>query len=71
VLFSSHVPGSLTLPNRIVMAPMTRNRAAGGNVPHSAAPLYYSQRALAGLIVGEGSREPIIAPRAHDPTLEG
>jgi N-ethylmaleimide reductase len=57
---TSHVPGSLTLPNRIVMAPMTRNRAAGGNVPHSAAPLYYSQRASAGLIIGEGSQ---VTPR--------
>ena len=56
MLFSSHVLGSLTLPNRIVMAPMTRNRAVDGNVPHSAAPLYYSQRASAGLIVGEGSQ---------------
>ena len=56
MLFSSHVLGSLTLPNRIVMAPMTRNRAVGGNVPHSAAPLYYSQRATAGLIITEGSQ---------------
>ena len=56
LLFSSHAPGSLTLPNRIVMAPMTRNRAVGGNVPHSAAPLYYSQRASAGLLIAEGSQ---------------
>ena len=56
MLFSSHTPGSLTLPNRIVMAPMTRNRAGEGNVPHSAAALYYSQRASAGLIVTEGSQ---------------
>ncbi|MEJ1962429.1 MAG: alkene reductase [Gammaproteobacteria bacterium] len=56
LLFSSHVLGSLTLPNRIVMAPMTRNRAVGANVPHSAAPLYYSQRASAGLIITEGSQ---------------
>lgn len=38
------------------MAPMTRNRAMGGNVPHSAAPLYYSQRASAGLIVTEATQ---------------
>ena len=56
MLFSSHALGSLTLPNRIVMAPMTRNRAGEGNVPHSAAALYYSQRASAGLIVTEGSQ---------------
>ena len=38
------------------MAPMTRNRAVGANVPHSAAPLYYSQRASAGLLVTEGTQ---------------
>ena len=38
------------------MAPMTRNRAVEGNVPHSAAALYYSQRASAGLIVSEGTQ---------------
>ncbi len=56
LLFSPCTLGTLALPNRIVMAPMTRNRAEGGNVPHSAAPLYYSQRASAGLIVSEGSQ---------------
>lgn len=56
LLFSPHSLGTLTLPNRLVMAPMTRNRAEGGNVPHSAAPLYYSQRASAGLIISEGSQ---------------
>jgi N-ethylmaleimide reductase len=56
MLFSSCTVGTLALPNRIVMAPMTRNRAEGGNVPHSAAPLYYSQRASAGLLISEGSQ---------------
>ena len=56
MLFSPLTLGTLALPNRIVMAPMTRNRAEGGNVPHSAAPLYYSQRASAGLIISEGSQ---------------
>ena len=56
LLFSSQTLGSLVLPNRIVMAPMTRNRAVGGNVPHSAAALYYSQRASAGLLVTEGAQ---------------
>jgi len=55
-LFRPHVLGDLTLPNRIVMAPMTRNRAVGANVPHSAAPLYYSQRAAAALIISEASQ---------------
>jgi N-ethylmaleimide reductase len=35
---------------------MTRNRAVGANVPHSVAPLYYSQRAAAGLIISEASQ---------------
>ena len=56
MLYSSHDLGSLTLPNRLIMAPMTRNRAVGGNVPHSAAALYYSQRASAGLLISEGSQ---------------
>lgn len=56
MLFSSYHLGALTLPNRVVMAPLTRNRAEGGNVPHSVAPLYYSQRASAGLIVTEAAQ---------------
>jgi N-ethylmaleimide reductase len=55
-LFSNYVLGNLLLPNRLVMAPMTRNRAEGANVPHSAAPLYYSQRASAGLLITEASQ---------------
>lgn len=55
-LFSSYRLGGLTLPNRIVMAPMTRNRAVDGNVPHSAASRYYSQRASAGLLVAEATQ---------------
>lgn len=49
-----------TLPNRAVMAPMTRNRAGDGNVPTAAMALYYAQRASAGLIVTEGSQ---VSPR--------
>ncbi|KYC38069.1 alkene reductase [Scytonema hofmannii PCC 7110] len=52
-LFSSFQLGSLTLPNRIVMAPMTRLRAGDGGVPISANATYYSQRASAGLIITE------------------
>jgi 2,4-dienoyl-CoA reductase-like NADH-dependent reductase (Old Yellow Enzyme family) len=43
----------LDLPNRTVMAPMTRSRAVDG-VPDAQTALYYSQRASAGLIVSEG-----------------
>ena len=38
--------GPLTLPNRLVMAPLTRNRAVAGQVPSSLAVEYYGQRAL-------------------------
>ncbi|MDQ1253928.1 MAG: N-ethylmaleimide reductase, partial [Euryarchaeota archaeon] len=55
-LFSQYRMGDLTLPNRIVMAPMTRNRAGGAEVPVSLAITYYVQRASAGLIITEGSQ---------------
>ena len=55
-VFSSFQLGDLELPNRIVMAPMTRSRAVDGNVPHPLAATYYAQRASAGLIVTEGSQ---------------
>ncbi|CAL9405871.1 alkene reductase [Streptomyces sp. enrichment culture] len=42
------------LPNRIVMAPMTRSRAAEGGLPTALTAEYYAQRASAGLIVTEG-----------------
>jgi 2,4-dienoyl-CoA reductase-like NADH-dependent reductase (Old Yellow Enzyme family) len=41
------------MPNRIVMAPLTRNRAGPGNVPQAMDALYYAQRASAGLIITE------------------
>jgi N-ethylmaleimide reductase len=46
----------LTLPNRIVMAPMTRCRAVAGDVPGPLTVTYYVQRASAGLIISEGSQ---------------
>lgn len=48
--------GGLTLPNRIVMAPLTRNRAGQGNVPTAMNALYYAQRASAGLLITEASQ---------------
>jgi N-ethylmaleimide reductase len=48
--------GPLALPNRVVMAPMTRNRAGPGNVPTSLNATYYAQRASAGLIVSEATQ---------------
>ena len=55
-LFDSIQIGDCTLTNRIVMAPMTRNRAGEGNVPGALNVLYYQQRASAGLIITEGSQ---------------
>lgn len=46
--------GSLTLPNRFVMAPMTRSRASADALIQPTAPAYYRQRATAGLIISEG-----------------
>lgn len=47
--------GSWTLPQRFVMAPLTRNRAKG-TVPGELNAEYYGQRASAGLIITEGSQ---------------
>jgi N-ethylmaleimide reductase len=54
-LFAPVTVGGLTLPNRIVMAPLTRNRAAAGGIPQAMNAEYYRQRASAGLIVSEAS----------------
>lgn len=55
-LFDPFRLGDLTLANRIVMAPLTRNRAAAGFVPGPMAPTYYAQRADAGLLITEASQ---------------
>jgi N-ethylmaleimide reductase len=55
-LFSQYRMGDLTLPNRIVMAPMTRSRAGDADVPVSMTVTYYAQRASAGMIITEGSQ---------------
>lgn len=48
--------GDLTLKNRMVMAPLTRNRAGEGLVPTAMNVTYYEQRASAGLIISEGAQ---------------
>jgi N-ethylmaleimide reductase len=48
--------GQMTLTNRIVMAPLTRNRAAAGNIPQAINVEYYQQRASAGLIISEATQ---------------
>ena len=55
-LFSPLTLGPLTLPNRMVMAPLTRSRAADGDVPSDLAVTYYTQRATAGLIISEATQ---------------
>ncbi len=55
-LFSPVTVGDLELANRMVMAPMTRNRANAENAPHSLTATYYQQRASAGLIITEASQ---------------
>jgi N-ethylmaleimide reductase len=54
LLLQSTTLGNLKLPNRVVMAPMTRSRAIG-NVPNDLMVSYYSARASAGLIITEGT----------------
>src|SRR5574340_1850573 len=54
-LFDSVRLGDIELPNRIVMAPMTRSRAGDGDAPNALNIEYYRQRASAGLIVSEGT----------------
>ncbi len=55
-LFDSYRLGDVTLSNRIVMAPLTRNRASAGLVPSPLAVDYYGQRASAGLIITEATQ---------------
>ncbi|MDN5941921.1 MAG: alkene reductase [Nitrospira sp.] len=55
-LFSPVRLGPYTLSNRLVMAPMTRNRAGHGNVPQPMNARYYAQRASAGLIITEATQ---------------
>ena len=54
LLFSKTSLGLLALQNRLVIAPMTRNRATG-NIPNELMAEYYAQRGSAGLIITEGT----------------
>lgn len=72
-LFGPVTLGGLTLPNRIVMAPMTRTRADDDGTPNTLMATYYTQRASAGLIVTECTQVSaqghgiINAPGIHTP----
>jgi len=55
-LFESlRLGGTVSLKNRIVMAPMTRTRTSEGDVPNMLMATYYGQRSTAGLIVAEAT----------------
>lgn len=54
-LFDPVTLGELELPNRIIMAPLTRCRASEGRVPNAMMAEYYQQRAGAGLIIAEAT----------------
>lgn len=54
-LFDPARLGPLDLPNRLVMAPLTRNRAGADGVPQPIMATYYAQRASAGLIIAEAA----------------
>ncbi|WP_395945524.1 alkene reductase [Brevundimonas sp.] len=61
-LFSPYDLGGLTLANRVVMAPLTRNRAGAGLTPSEFAAEYYAQRASAGLLITEATQ---VSPQAQ------
>ncbi len=56
LLLTPFTLGPLTLPNRVVMSPLTRSRAGAGNAPTPLNVTYYVQRATAGLIISEATQ---------------
>jgi N-ethylmaleimide reductase len=54
-LFDSLNLGSIEIPNRIIMAPLTRARAGKEAIPNELTAAYYAQRASAGLIISEAT----------------
>ncbi|MCX5408283.1 alkene reductase [Streptomyces sp. NBC_00335] len=73
-LFESARLGGLELPSRLVMAPLTRNRAGADGVPGTLMATYYAQRASAGLIIAEGTTPSAVGqtypniPGIHSPS---
>ena len=55
-LFSPVTLGDLHLPNRVIMAPLTRRRSSETGVPGELVAEHYAQRASVGLIISEGTR---------------
>ena len=69
-LFSPFKLGTFELANRLVMAPMTRNRAAVDGRPTASMVTYYGQRASAGLIITEGAQPSAVGQAyPHTPGL--
>ena len=54
-LFQSLQAGAFHLPNRLIMAPLTRCRASSGRVPNTMMAEYYAQRASFGMILSEAT----------------
>jgi 2,4-dienoyl-CoA reductase-like NADH-dependent reductase (Old Yellow Enzyme family) len=54
-LFDPIQVGALRLPNRIIMAPLTRSRAGAQRIPNALMAEYYAQRATAGMIISEAT----------------
>ncbi|WP_076591423.1 alkene reductase [Herminiimonas arsenitoxidans] len=54
-LFTPIKVGDITLPNRVIMAPLTRLRSSAGRVPNALMADYYAQRASAGMILSEAT----------------
>jgi N-ethylmaleimide reductase len=54
--------GSLSVPNRVFLAPLTRGRAEPSNIPNALMATYYAQRASAGLMLAEAT---MVAPDAQ------
>jgi 2,4-dienoyl-CoA reductase-like NADH-dependent reductase (Old Yellow Enzyme family) len=67
LLFTPLTLGAIQIPNRIIMAPLTRMRAGANNVPTTMNASYYAQRASAGLIISEERRSAVMhmVIRAH------
>ncbi|WP_067517331.1 alkene reductase [Endozoicomonas ascidiicola] len=63
-LLSPVTIGDIELKNRVVMAPMTRNRASADGMPNELMVQYYADRAQAGLIVAEGTW-PVVTGQAY------
>lgn len=55
-LFEPLKMGAINLPNRVVMAPLTRMRSKPGNIPWELNATYYAQRATAGLMISEATQ---------------